>query len=76
MNITAANNLVLTVKDHHFVQVPNAAMNCRSCHQDDNQKEPGMPLGAANNKMPGFVWHFIIGCNHGCVQRHHCQSAL
>ena len=57
MNITAANNLVLTVKDHKFVQVPQAAMNCRSCHQDENQSEPGMPPGAANDKMPGFVWH-------------------
>lgn len=57
MNITALNNLVLTVKDHHFVQVPSAAMNCRSCHQDTNYPEPGMPPGAANDKMPGFVWH-------------------
>ena len=57
MNITAANNVVLTVKDHHFVEVPNAAMNCRSCHQDDNQNELGMPPGAANDNMPGFVWH-------------------
>lgn len=57
MNITALNNLILTIKDHHFEQVPSAAMNCRSCHQDENQKEPGMPPGAANDKMPGFVWH-------------------
>lgn len=57
MNITAANNLLLTVKHHKFVQVPKAAMNCRSCHQDKNHPEPGMPPGAANDKMPGFVWH-------------------
>lgn len=57
MNITALNNVILTTKDHHFEQVPNAAMTCRSCHQDDNHTEPGMPPGAANDKMPGFIWH-------------------
>lgn len=59
MNISSANNLRLTVENHHFVQVPNSTqpVNCRSCHQNKNGASPGMPPGAANDLMPGFVWH-------------------
>jgi len=59
MNISSANNLSLMVKKGEFVPVPNSSqpVNCRSCHQNSNGASPGMPPGAANNLMPGFVWH-------------------
>lgn len=58
MNITSLNNLKMGFKDGEFVQLGEAnAINCRGCHQNDNGKEPGMPPGAANDLMPGFVWH-------------------
>lgn len=58
MNISSANNLRLTVKDGEFVQLPHPlAVNCRTCHQNQNGDEPGMPPGAANDLMKGFVWH-------------------
>lgn len=57
MNITSANNIVLQASDHGFVQVPATGMTCRNCHRDTNGREGGMPPGAANEEMPGFVWH-------------------
>ena len=58
MNITAANNLRLMVKDGKFVQTEGQqALNCRSCHQDSNGSLKNMPPGAANDLMPGFIWH-------------------
>jgi len=58
MNISAANNMKLTVKDGRFVTQPGGqAVNCRSCHQTENGEEAGMPPGAANDLMPGFIWH-------------------
>lgn len=60
MGITSRHNVVLTVSDHGFVQVPATGMNCRSCHQDANGTQTGMPPGAANEEMPGFVWHMPL----------------
>ena len=58
MNITSANNLRLSVQNGEFVQMPNALpVNCRTCHQNENGDEVGMPPGAANDLMKGFVWH-------------------
>ncbi|MCY1370166.1 hypothetical protein D9M69_572490 [compost metagenome] len=59
MNISSVHNLHLKVDGKQFVQIPNTAqpVNCRSCHQDVNGDALGMPPGAANDLMPGFVWH-------------------
>lgn len=59
MNISAANNLQLMFANFQFQPVPKSdkPVNCRSCHQTKNGSAPGMPPGAANNLMPGFVWH-------------------
>lgn len=59
MNISAKHNLLLTAEDHVFAEVADSSqpVNCRSCHQDTNGDAPGMPPGAANHLMPGFVWH-------------------
>lgn len=59
MNISSAHNLRLMLEDHIFVEVADSSqpVNCRSCHQDSNGDTPGMPPGAANDRMPGFVWH-------------------
>ncbi|MEC8231903.1 MAG: hypothetical protein VX061_10750 [Pseudomonadota bacterium] len=58
MNITSINNLKMAVQDGKFVQVGETnPVNCRGCHQDKNADEPGRPPGAANDLMPGFVWH-------------------
>lgn len=59
MNISSTNNLRLMVEDHEFKEIPNtsAPVNCRNCHADKNGAQPGMPPGAANDLMPGFVWH-------------------
>ena len=59
MNISVVNNLRLQVQNSKFVEIPNSSqpVNCRSCHQNSNGQAPGMPPGAANDLMPGFVWH-------------------
>lgn len=58
MNISSLNNLRLAVVEGKFVQLDSPhPVNCRSCHQNSNGDEPGMPPGAANDLMPGFVWH-------------------
>ncbi|ELA8350196.1 hypothetical protein Q2Y29_002954 [Vibrio alginolyticus] len=58
MNISFLNNLHLRVENGEFIQSSAGhAVNCRGCHQDTNGEEPGMPPGAANDLMPGFVWH-------------------
>ena len=58
MNITSLNNLKIAVQEGKFVQVGEThPVNCRGCHQDENAREPGRPPGAANDLMPGFVWH-------------------
>lgn len=58
MNISSLNNLQLRVEDGKFVNNPSGnPVTCRGCHQDTNGKEFGMPPGAANDLMPGFVWH-------------------
>ncbi len=59
MNISNVHNLRLKVEGKIFVEVANTSqpVNCRSCHQDVNGDAPGMPPGAANDLMPGFVWH-------------------
>lgn len=58
MNVSSLNNLRLLVKDGKFVQSgENSPVNCRTCHQDKNGDEAGMPPGAANDLMPGFIWH-------------------
>ena len=57
MNISSRNNIVLKPTDHGFEQTPVAGMTCRNCHRDSNGRERGMPPGAANQEMPGFVWH-------------------
>lgn len=58
MNISFLNNLQLRVEDGKFVQSTSGQpVTCRGCHQDSNGKEPDMPPGAANDLMPGFVWH-------------------
>lgn len=60
MDISSRHNIVLQASDHGFVQAPSSGMNCRSCHRDSNGREGGMPPGAANNLMPGFVWHMPL----------------
>lgn len=58
MSITSRNNIALRPTEHGFVQERNAVgMSCRDCHRDSNGREGGMPPGAANDEMPGFVWH-------------------
>jgi hypothetical protein len=59
MNISNANNLMLKVVGTTFVEAPNSTqpVNCRSCHRDANGTLIGTPPGAANDLMPGFVWH-------------------
>jgi len=59
MNISAVHNLRLQVEGKKFVEIANSSqpVNCRSCHQNSNGTAPGMPPGAANNLMPGFIWH-------------------
>ncbi|NHI02123.1 hypothetical protein [Oceanimonas sp. MB9] len=58
MNITSLNNIRLIAQDGKFVMADNLQpVNCRSCHRDENGTEAGMPPGAANDLMPGFVWH-------------------
>lgn len=59
MNISIVHNLRLKVEGKMFVEIANSSqpVNCRSCHQDKNGDAPGMPPGAANDLMPGFVWH-------------------
>lgn len=58
MNISMLNNIRLSVENGEFVQTGNPhPVNCRSCHQNANSDEPGMPPGASNNLMPGFIWH-------------------
>ncbi len=59
MNISFIHNLVLRAEGDGFVQIPDTAqpVNCRSCHHNSNGASPGMPPGAANDLMPGFVWH-------------------
>lgn len=59
MNISVAHNLRLKVEGKQFAQIANTSQpfNCRGCHRDVNGDAPGMPPGAANDLMPGFVWH-------------------
>ncbi|MNP45440.1 hypothetical protein D3C76_1393620 [compost metagenome] len=59
MNISSANNLVLKVEGNKFIKAPNSTqpVNCGGCHLDANGTVIGMPPGAANDLMPGFVWH-------------------
>lgn len=58
MNISFLNNFTLRVQDGKFVPSGNLnPVNCRGCHQDKNGTDPGLPPGASNNLMPGFVWH-------------------
>jgi len=59
MNISVMHNLRLRVEGKKFAEIANSSqpVNCRSCHQDVNGDAPGMPPGAANDLMPGFVWH-------------------
>ena len=57
MGIDLRHNIVLLPSDHGFNQLPTSGMNCRSCHRNTNGREDGMPPGAANDEMPGFVWH-------------------
>jgi mono/diheme cytochrome c family protein len=81
MNITSANNLRLMVADHKFVQIPNSSqpVNCRSCHQNSNGASPGMPPGAANELMPGFVWHMppaTMIIKEGMTPQELCESWL
>jgi mono/diheme cytochrome c family protein len=81
MNITSANNLRLMVADHKFVQIPNSSqpVNCRSCHQNSNGANSGMPPGAANELMPGFVWHMppaTMIIKEGMTPQELCESWL
>jgi len=59
MNISAVHNLRLQVEGKKFVEIANSSqpVNCRGCHQNTNGPTAGMPPGAANDLMPGFVWH-------------------
>ena len=58
MNISFLNNLEVRVSEGKFVHNTfGKPVTCRGCHQDSNGKEKGMPPGAANDLMPGFVWH-------------------
>lgn len=59
MNISNVHNLRLKAEGKKFVEIPSSTqpMNCRGCHRDSNGDMAGMPPGAANDLMPGFVWH-------------------
>lgn len=59
MNISSVHNLILKVEGKGFVESPNSnqPISCRGCHRDVNATAKGMPPGAANDLMPGFVWH-------------------
>ncbi len=59
MNISILHNLRLVAEGKKFVQAANTSQpfNCRGCHRDVNGSVPGAPPGAANDLMPGFVWH-------------------
>lgn len=80
MNITSANNLSLSIQDGQFVQLPNALpVNCRTCHQNENGDEVGMPPGAANDLMKGFVWHMppaFMAINYDMTPEQLCNNWL
>ena len=37
--------------------LPSLGTPCTACHQKKNFPEAGYPPGAANDLMPGFLWH-------------------
>ncbi len=81
MNITVANNLRLMIEGHEFKEIPNSSqpVNCRNCHTDTNGQNAGMPPGAANNLMPGFVWHMpppTMIIDEGLTPQQLCENWL
>lgn len=58
------------------VQILALGYKCTSCHQKQNLPAPGSPPGAANDRMPGFLWQpppatMII--KPGITQRELCE---
>jgi len=80
MNISSANNMRFTVKDGRFINTGSSLpVNCSSCHQSKNGEKFGMPPGAANDLMPGFVWHMpppTMVIDKGITPRDLCHNWL
>ncbi len=58
MQISFRNNVRLVAGPDGFDQVETTQpVTCRSCHRNSNMEGEGTPPGAANDLMPGFIWH-------------------